>query len=197
MATYDFPEELCAQMANFGLQKAGLQFRGIFNGDLQAVDLNGERWMMSLTTPPKLSRAAGALEAFANLISGGINKVRMHHPQRLVPLGTLRGSPTLQVTTAVGDREAVLTVASGATLKAGDMLGIGAHLLQVAQDCAASGTTLEVPFVNRFRDVVNSGAAVTWDQPTTLFVCSAMLNMASHKPGFVEGLALDFDEAWD
>lgn len=197
MATYDLPAALCPQMASMGLRKTGVQFRGAFNGNLQAVDLAGERWVVSMTTPPKLSRAAGVLEAFSNLLAGGLNKVRLHHPQRHVPLGTLRGTPTLQVATLRGSQSVVLTVASGATLKSGDMFGLTGHLLQVAQDCTAVSTTLTVPIVNRMRGVVAAGAAVVWDRPTALFICGSMTNMVVHRPGYAEGVTLDFEEAWD
>lgn len=103
MATYDLPTALIPQVSSFGLQKAGVQFRSPFNGTLQSLDLAAERWACSLTSPAKSHANAGAAEAFLNVIAGGVNKVRIYHPARPVPYGTLRGSPTIGTAAAIGD----------------------------------------------------------------------------------------------
>lgn len=108
MADYDLPRELYPQVASFGLQKSGLQHSSPFNGTVQAIDFVAERWMMDITTAPRLSTTGGALEAFFNRLAGGVNRVRMHHPGRPAPAGTMRGAPTLKTTVNRGASSIVL-----------------------------------------------------------------------------------------
>lgn len=84
-----------------------------------------------------------------------------------------------------------------ATLKAGDLIGCGGHLFQVAEDCTASDIgEMTVPLVNRVRSTITAGAAVTWDKPTTYFVAPQMRADAVHRPGYIEGMTLSLVEKW-
>lgn len=128
MATYDLPAALLPQVASFGLQKAGMQFRSPFNGALQSIDLAAERWMCSITTPPKSHAAAGAAEAYLNLLAGGVNRVRIWHPARPVPAGTLRGSPTLASGASLGASTLSITGAlAGVNLLTGSSFELDAN----------------------------------------------------------------------
>jgi hypothetical protein len=375
MADFDLPQELYPQVASFGLQKAGLQWQSPHNGTLQAIDFVAERWMLDLQLPPRVKAKAGLAEAFFNRLAGGVNRLRMHHPTRLAPAGTMRGSPTLKTTvnrgasslvlqgvrnhnllvsssfeidanangiadgwtaysngtvvggsygfgasfpahgaleqminaTSVGSTTAdrlgmyqlvdlgagvsysgpvtmalsvrgtpsgmhvvlyceaidatpaiigsavvvdattipsspmqrisgVFTAPAGtrslryyvwvsqspggaialridaalmalgnvstaypgpATLKAGDLIGCGGHLFQVAEDCTASDIgEMTVPLVNRVRSTITAGAAVTWDKPTAYFVAPAMRADAVHRPGYIEGMTVNLMETW-
>ncbi|MGE5864682.1 MAG: hypothetical protein ACM32J_06255 [Rhizobacter sp.] len=197
MATYDLPASFKPVAASWGLQKAGAQFKSPFNGRTQAIDYVAERWVFSCTLAPQISYAAGQMDAFANLMAGAVNKVRAGHPTRLVPTGSMRGSPTVQTTTARGNATLSVLTTAGATLHMGDFIGCSGHLLQVAQDCTANGSgVLVVPLVNRIRGVIAAGTAVVWDRPKTTFVCRSMVNASTHMPGYMEGIPLDFEEDW-
>jgi hypothetical protein len=201
MAVYDFPEALKASVASFCLSKAGVQFRSPFNGTLQAVGFAAERWTCSLTTPGIATAESGDTEAFLNLLAGGVNFIRIYHPGRPYPVGTLKGSPIMQTAAARGATQIVLgNCTPGATLKAGDMLGVavGTQLFQVAFDCTANlAGTMTVPLVNRVRAGISSGAAVTWQRPYALFACPAMRNDTVHRPGYLDSAAIDLVEVWD
>lgn len=194
MSIYDLPTALQPVNASWGLRKAGAMFRSPFNGRTQAIDYLAERWVFSAALAPMMDYAAGEMEAFGTLMAGGINRVRAGHPTRKVPRGTLRGTPTVQTAAGRGDLSLALSVAAGSTLEAGDFIGVAGHLLQVAQACSAIGGVLTVPLTNRIRGSIAVGTAVTWDRPTTVFLCTSMLNSAIHMPGYVEGVALDFEE---
>jgi hypothetical protein len=64
-----------------------------------------------------------------------------------------------------------VTTTAGATLLAGDVLGIAEQLIQCAYGGAvADGAgAMIVPLVLPLRRAVSSAAAVTWDKPTGTF----------------------------
>jgi hypothetical protein len=375
MADFDLPQALYPQVASFGLQRVGLQHRSQFNGTVQSIEFPSEHWMLELSTAPRVKGKAGQAEAFFNRLTGGVNRLRMHHPTRLAPVGTMRGIPTLKTTvnrgasslvlekvrndnllvsssfeidanangiadgwtaysngtvvgasyaggssfpihgvreqvvdaTSIGSTSSdrvglfqtvdlgvgvsysgpvtmalsvrglpggahaviyyeacdssvaiitagvvaddaswpafpmkrisgVFTAPAGtrylrfygwvsqspggniqwridgalmalgnvstdypgpATLKAGDLIGCGGHLFQVAEDCTASDIgEMTVPLVNRVRSTITAGAAVTWDKPTTYFVAPQMRADAVHRPGYIEGMTLSLVEKW-
>lgn len=137
--TFDLPASMVPQLASFGLQKSGGQFRGLFTTGVQSVDGNAERWVCSLTGTPKLRATAGAVEAFLNIMAGGVNKVRIYHPFRSQPLGTLRGSPTIGTTAAVEATSLVLANCYGSNLLPGASFELDTNV-----DNIANGWTLFV-----------------------------------------------------
>lgn len=197
MATYDWPTTLLPQTASIGLRKAGLQFASPFNGSRQAIDFIAERWVLSITLPPKRRRdaAPGVIESLLFRLAGGLNQARCWHFARPVPLGTMRGTPTLSATVNRGATSLAITTTAGATLKAGDMIGAGGQLFQVADDCTANGSgAISVPLVNRVRATIASGTSVVWDKPTSLFVSPSMLNSVAYRPAVLDGAAIDLEE---
>ena len=85
-----------------------------------------------------------------------------------------------------------------ATLLAGDMLGVGGQLFQVAADTgnAYPDGWLQVPVINRVRSTIATGSAVTWYRPTCEMVLPAMQAGPVHRPGVIESTALDLVEVW-
>lgn len=196
MATYDFPAILKPTAASWGLRKSGAFWQSQFNGNSQGSEYIAERWVFSATLAPMIDYQAGSMESFGNVMAGGFHRVRAGHPTRKVPVGTLRGSPTLQTATTRGDSSITLSATSGQTLEAGDLIGVADHLLMVSAACVSSGGVMTVPLVNRVRKTIAAGTDVVWNKPTTLFVCLSMLNNTTHMPGYAEGLPLDFEERW-
>jgi len=165
-----------------------------FGGSEQAVDLLNDRWMINMTLPNRLRSEAAAIEAFINSMRGQTNTVNLYHFARKAPQGTMRGSPTCQIA-GQGDAAIVLNSAgAGATLLAGDMLGISGLLLQVAADATANGSgVMVVNLVNRLRKQITGGSAVTWDKPAVPFRLISTPSV-QHVPGYAEGVSLDFAE---
>lgn len=84
-----------------------------------------------------------------------------------------------------------------ATLLADDMIGLGGHLLQVADNCTAVGGAMTVPLVNRIRGPIASGAVVTWYRPTAVFILPAMQAGPVWQPGgIMQATALDLVEVY-
>lgn len=181
----------------FSLRLAATQraFSSPDSGSEQVVDRLNDRWYATVSLPPRVTSESGALEAFIASLRGMTNTVQLFHFGRKYPLGTMRGSPTCSAASA-GASSVSITTTAGATLKAGDMIGISGLLLQVSQDCVADGSgVLVTPLVNRLRKAILAGSSVTWDRPSAPFRLISQPGV-SHMPGFVvQGVSLDFVEA--
>lgn len=193
MATWDFPAALTPQLWTWKSVKAGVQFRSPFNGAVESIGFPGARWGISMTLPPSQASGGGQAEAFFALLAGGVERVRMGHLRRPVPAGTMRGSPTLNASVGRGAQSVALNTTG--TLAAGDLFKIGTQLFMAAQDCAPSAGVLTVPLVQSVRKALTSGAAVTWDRPTVDFFMPAMSSAASYRPGTMDGIAVELEEA--
>lgn len=170
-----------------------------FGGSEQTIDMQQDRWVASMSLPPttRASRAA-AIETFLNAMRGQTQVCYLHHFSRPVPLGTMRGIPSCTFTPQGAAAISIGTGGPGATLKAGDMIGAGGLLLQVAADAVAdgSGFFLLVPLVNRTRKAIPNNTPVIWDRPTAPFRMVSPVGV-QHLPGYAEGVSLDFVEAVD
>jgi len=199
MSTMDWPAARIfapASMA-FGLKKAVLQSRSPYSGSVLPTDLAAERWLLSITLPPVVPSESAAREAFLTRLSGGSNWVRVWHMQRPVPLGTMRGNPTLKSAVARGAKTLTISTTSGATLMAGDLFGLGGQLFMNATDAVADGSgNLAVEVVNRVRKAITSGAGVTWNKPTADFMLPADSVLSQYQPGYADSLAIDLEEVW-
>ena len=200
MAVIDLPVELQPGVASFSLLKSGVQFVSPFNGTLSALDFVAERWTTNFTTPPQPWDVAGALEAFADFMAGGVNYVRLRHPIRPVPRGTMRGSPTLYADATRGANFFQLTgCGANTTLKAGDMVKLtdAEQLFRVARDAQANGSgRMDIYTVNRLRTNVAAGCPVEWNYPKITFACPAMQHEPIFRPGLVDSVSFDLVEVW-
>ena len=199
MANPTWPAALAPSACEWRLQKAGLQFRSPFSGSLQSIDFIGERWVVGLTFPASTIGNSGALAALLTWLAGGVNMIdiwRFGPAEVVQPRGTLRGSPTVKTVTVRGDTSLVLTVASNATLKAGDLIGAGSQVFMVASDCGPTGTTLTVPLVNRVRGVIAEASAVTWYKPKLAVVMPEMSAGIAFVPGQALPAQVQLEEAF-
>lgn len=194
MAVFDYPDSLYPQSMEWGSTKSGVQYRSPLSAWTESVIFPGEFWRVSLTLPPAESRGrvAGLAEAFFGRLSGGVDRVRVGHFMRPVPLGTMRGTPTVASSASRGAQTIALT-ATG-TLLAGDFFKVGGQLLRCSADCESVSGTLTVPLVQRLRASVAAGAAVTWDRPTALFVYPAMSFAAGFGRGVAAPISVDLEE---
>ena len=194
MTTITFPTGVAPDAFALRLSATQRVHASPFGGSEQVVDLLNDRWMISMSLPKRTRAQAAAIEAFINAMRGMTNTVNLYHFGRKEPRGTMRGSPTCQVA-GQGDGAIVLNSAgAGATLLAGDLIGISGLLLQVASDVAADGSgVMVVTLVNRLRKQITGGSAVTWDRPAVPFRLIST-PAVQHVPGYAEGVSLDFAE---
>lgn len=167
-----------------------------FGGSEQPVDLLNDRWLMSCELPNSLTNSGAWIEAFIGSMRGQVNTVALHHFARPYPVGTVRGTLTLNASVAQGANSIAVTGCSpsNGTLLAGDMLGVGGLLLMVASDCTAVAGVITVPVTNRIRTALSSGASVTWAKPTAMFRLLSN-NAVSYTPAVAGAVSFDFGEA--
>lgn len=199
MTTYDWLAALRPASLGLRLKKAGAQSVSPYNGAVQVCDYVAERWLFSVSLPAvPLRRAADvqAREVFLSLLAAGFNRVRLGPFLRgqVAPLGTLRGSPTLQSTVTRGATS--LPITGTGTLLPGDFLGAGGQLFRVAAACASSSGVITVPVENRVRGTIASGSAVTWSSPFVECIMPAGDVTMLTRPAVAEALQVDFMEWW-
>lgn len=166
MSDYTWPTSMDVTTFEASLVPNVRQMWSSLAGTGQVVDLLGERWSFKVGVPQSARLSSGAMEAFVNRLKGGSHRAMLWHMAREAPIGTLRGAPTLAATAAQGAASISVTGTVGATLKAGDMLGLSGMLLQVSDDVTFATSTATVPLVTRLRKACTSGLAITWDKPT-------------------------------
>lgn len=160
-------------------------------GSEQAVDLLNDRWMVSMEIPADLHATNTALEAFINALRGQTNTCNLYHFGRPAVRGTMTSATCGAA--SQGASSVTLTVTGTKTLLAGDMIGIGGQLLQVAAD-ASGTTTVAVTLVNRLRSAITAGAAVTFAAPTATFRLINTPAVTYRGGAFTDSIALEFAE---
>lgn len=194
MATIALPSTFRPETFSMRLSTNQRTFASPFGGSEQTVDLLNDRWTISMTLPRRGSDDQASIEAFMNAMRGMTNTCNLWHFKRRQPRGTMRGTPICNYAPQGSASLTFPNAGIGATLLAGDLVGISGLLLMVQSDCAADGGgSMVVPLVNRIRTAITGGAAVTWDKPTVPF---RMLSTGSvnYQPGYADGVSLDFAE---
>lgn len=170
-------------------------FSSPFGGSEQVIDLLNDRWMASVSLPPRIFSEAGSLEAFVASFRGSTNTISLYHFLRPQPRGTMRGTPSCGAVSQGASSIFIGSAGAGATLLAGDMFGVDGLLFQVASDCTADGSgNFLVPIVNRVRRAILPFAPVIWDRPSAPFRLASR-PIVQYVPGYAQGVELDFVEA--
>jgi hypothetical protein len=181
---------------NFSLDLATNQrmFASPEGGSEQVIDRMNDRWKVAVTLSARTHEEAAEMEAFLASMRGMTNWVYLFHLARPEPQGSMRGTPTAAAA-AAGAGALTITTTAGATMRAGDMLGVGGLLLQAAENATANGAGVMVlPIVNRLRVGIAGGAAVTWDRPTAPFRRIGGTPV-QYVPGWSPEISFDFVEA--
>lgn len=140
MATTDWPLALIPQTCQLTLRKTGLQFTSPFNGTTQALEFVAERWVLSVSLAQMAARNPRGVGSFCNRLAGGVERVRGWHfgHNRGVPMGTMRGVPTLSVGGVRGDTSLSITGA----LAGPNLLSSGGFEIDTNVDGLADGWVL-------------------------------------------------------
>lgn len=173
MAVIDWPTGRLGepQAMRFGASTPKTAWSAAYTGQTQSISHLADRLRLTLRMPMALPADAGTREAFLLELASAGHWVRMYHRQRPVPVGTLRGSPTVATGAIAGARSVTLNVSSGSpTLVGGDLLGIGSQLVMVsASGAVGGGSSMTVPLALPLRVDVTAGDAVVWQRPTGTF----------------------------
>lgn len=194
---FNWPTWLSLAQVEIGLQRQTVQHRSPSNGAFQSVDLLSWFWVMTVSLPPKLRSEAGKFEALFNAMVGGAQPIYAWHFTRPVPTGTMRGTPTLAANAAQFANTFSIQTTAGATLLAGDMIGIGSELLQVLNDATADGSgVMSVTTANRSRNAYTTSQAVVWNKPSAQFVVTTPNSKFVHTPDAMQSTSFDLVEVW-
>lgn len=155
----------------------------------QATRLLGPaRWTLALQSQPVQSFAqAGLWESMVYGLRGRVNHLAAFDPGRVLPAGTLRGSPVLSAIAAAGATTATLVGGTNGTLLAGDLLQIGTGLgtsqtVKVMADAAGA------------RQI--SGDLMGWrDQHVGAATVDALKTLSGGLVGTLNGLAAAFGQS--
>lgn len=200
MSILTLPANLYPASLTWEQQRNDMEYRSVFGA--QVTEATAPLWVVSLAFPVKSAADSGALLALLMQLRGKTNQLAVHNYGRPAPLGTMRGTMTLNSSAAQG-ATTLSIIAAGETSKTllqGDLLGLGTgttkQVVMVVADATSDGTGLiSVTIEPALRNTHNSGAAVTWDKPTALFRCREAPAKWEHRPaGIVGGIALDLIE---
>lgn len=196
MSAIPLPSGFCPNAFLMRLQTNQRAFASPFGGSEQVIDLMNDHWLISLSLPNRLHADAARVEAFISALRGMTNTVALYHWARKVPRGSMRGAPTVALPIFIGDGGFYADTAQpGATILAGDMVGVSGLLFQAREDAVADGTgRILIPIANRSRKAVPVGTPVLWDRPSAPFRLSSP-SAVQYIPGYAPEVSFDFVEA--
>lgn len=198
MATHAYPTSriFIPATMTWGIRSNVFASTSPYSGDVQTIEIPGARWTCSLSYPTAINAEQAQLEAFWTKVRGQVHRVSLWHMMRPAPRGTMRGSPTLSAGAAQGATSVSVVTTSGNTLLAGDMVGIGGQLHMVVSDATASGGLMTISIEPPLRASRSSGAPVTWDRPTALFMLAESQSAVPYAPKLAPGFGIDLVEVF-
>jgi hypothetical protein len=170
----------------------------------EAIRLFGPpRWRTSLSAMPDMNLAqASEWEVIVLQLRRGINHLAVWDPVRVLPRGTMRGTPTLSSGAPAGSTAINLSGASGTLLK-GDWLQIGtgvgtSQLVKSMSDVTAVAGAVTVTFEPALRISYSTGAVITLDRPVFYARQIGKTTKWEYQAGNMlqSGFALDLLEAF-
>ncbi len=199
MSVIAFPATLKIRSLTWSQIRLDSAFTSAFGS--QGVEIAAPLWGAALEAEPMNEISSGAWQALLMQLRGQTNQLTLWNIARPVPLGTMRGTMTLNIAAAQGDTTLSIIAATQAatTLKAGDLLGLGSgttqQVVMVMADATANGSgvisvTIEPPLRNGHL----IAAAVTWDKPTVLFRRKQSQASWDYQTTFASGFSLDLVE---
>jgi hypothetical protein len=134
---------------------------------VQTIAKPGARWKASFNYSNLPEADASILQAFLVKLRGRLNTFPFFPFEQPQPIGTQRGAPVVDGAHPAGSTLIDLRdVTNGATLLAGDFVGLGTQLCMVAEDVTFSGTTGTIEITMPMRKALADGDDLVWDRPT-------------------------------
>lgn len=171
------------------------------SGDVQTLSMPGARWGWDITLSGASGDELASIEAFLVRLSGREHRVSLWDFKRPRPRGTCNTSGVTLNSTAAQFATTLSLAGCGAskTLLAGDWLGLSSgQVVMVVADATANGSgVMSVEVRQMLRAQVSSGASVTLEKPTALYVRTDS-NLAQMRNGNVtqEPVAMSFVEVF-
>ncbi|MDT7836451.1 hypothetical protein [Aquabacterium sp. OR-4] len=202
-----------------------VMFASPYSTDTQTLDLQGERWVGMFSLPPAITqRQVRQREAFFDRFKGTSHQVEIWHFAAPQPLGTIGatapvswtgapgtvawtdgsggpvawtdGTPVVVAAVAQFANTALLQVLPGATVLAGDMLGLAGQTVRVMADATAdSAGRVTVEFQPRARRSWAAYSPVVTDRPRITVMLKDGGVPTTWQPGRVaDGCSVEFVE---
>lgn len=202
MSTVDWPagRHFTPAGLTVGVKASSSSWSAFFTGQTQSVSHDASRLRFSMTLPPCRAAAAAEREAFLmQLVTRG-DWVNLGHIVRPVPLGTMRGTPTVSANAAASATAVSIQSTASATLLAGDVLKANGQLLVVGYGggtANGSGVFVDLPLAVPLRKALTAGQSVTWDAPTATFqLVGSEYGLDYRAPLLQMGVTLEFLEVF-
>ena len=164
------------------------------SGKVTTFGLPGARWTCSVHVPADTVanlRERRQMEMLKLQLKGGANRLLLWNLLTPAPLGTMRGTPTVNGAVAAGATSLAITGAASTTLLRGDRIGVGGQRVMVTADANLNGT---VQFLPPLRVAVSTGTAVVWDKPTTRYVLTDARDVFPVDGTMLPGFSFDLVE---
>lgn len=164
------------------------------SGKVTTFGLPGARWTCSVHVPHDTVAhlvERRQLEMLKLQLKGGANRLLLWNLLTPAPLGTMRGTPTVNGAVAAGATSLAITGAASTTLLRGDRIGVGGQRVMVTADANLNGT---VQFLPPLRVAVSNGTAVVWDKPTTRYVLTEPRDVFPVDGTMLPGFSFDLVE---
>ncbi len=171
MAVKSWPAGICPASVDIGLQQ-DVQRTVSRSGKTSTFEMPGARWVMTLTfrnTSERTKTERPRIEALVTSLRSGANRLLAPYFGRPVPNGTLRGTPRLDLPVIAGASTVALRDCNG-TLRAGDLIGLGAQVVMVEQDAAPVDGKMVVAVNPAVRAPQAAGTVILWDRPNIQWV---------------------------
>ncbi len=198
MASYSYgtSQVFKPRRVEWGLRQNVILAVSRFDGSVDAIELPGSRWAVSLQYPDVKIGTRHELEAFWNKVGGPANEITLWDHVREVPRGSMRGSPTLHAAATRGATILLIQAVAGETLLYADKIKVGSQLFSVVVPGTADGSgVVGVSVAPPVRPTLAINAPVTWDRSTARFVTQQEVRIP-YEPGRAPGFSVDLVEVF-
>lgn len=200
MSIITFPTTLPVAKMTWGQRRNDVVSRSIFGA--QGQELSAPLWEVRIEAAMRNDNAQGPWKALMMQLRGQTNQLSLYDVARQAPIGTMRGTMTLNAAALAGATSLSITAGggqAGKTLKQGDLLGFGSgattQVVMVVADATADGSgIIAVTIEPAVRNALLISAAITWDKPPVLFRRNTSKASWDYSETFATGMFLDLIE---
>jgi hypothetical protein len=190
MAIHTWPAVHIPKLAHQRVITNGRANDSAESGVTQTVTRPGGRWGLSITMRAQPNEAREDFEGYLVGLNGREHRLRIYDWKRRRP----RGTCNLTGVTLGADAAQFATTATlagcgaGKTLLRGDWIGFSSgQLCRITADATADGAgAMTITFQHSLRTALTSGAALTLDKPTALYILTEPIIEFPRQPGPVQ-----------
>lgn len=200
MTTFAFPTltRVAPGSLQWSLRSNTMSHTSPLTSATQTVEMPGARWEMSFSMDNLTEPDAAALQAFLVRLRGQANRFTLYNFARPTPRGTLTGTPLVNGAGQSGATLAIDGCTVGATLLAGDFIGVNGELKMVVADATANGSgQMSLSIEPPLRASPADNAPLTLVRPTATFMLSeSTAQWSTHAP-VITSVPIQAVENWN